>query len=302
VLVLFEDLHWADASSLELLDKTLGMLRTLPVLLVVSFRPEFRPSWLGLAIATLITLARLTDEQSAQLAELTVVDRVLSPSVIARIVSRSDGVPLFIEALAKAVLENAGTAHASSAPVEVPATLQSSLIARLDRLPTAKVVAQVGAVIGREFAHALLTSVAQMPDSQVEHGIESLVASGLAFCRGTLPDAAYSTLLRRQRQALHERIGRAIEELWPETLDTKPELLAHHFTPPRATRRTAAGRGRTCPSPFGHAMHRCGRTRSIAMSSSRTWPMNDPGTLRTRTAALHLHGLLAHWPEVVTAD
>jgi len=242
VLVLFEDLHWADASSLELLNKMLGMLRTLPVLLVVSFRLEFRPPWLELAIATTITLARLTDEQSAQLAERTVVDRDLSPAVIARIVSRSDGVPLFIEELTKAVLENAGTGRPSSDPVEVPATLQSSLIARLDRLPTAKMVAQVGAVIGREFAHALLTSVAQMPDSQLEHGIESLVASGLAFCRGTLPDAlytfkhalvrdaAYSTLLRKQRQALHERIGRAIEELWPETLDTKPELLAHHFT------------------------------------------------------------------------
>ena len=130
----------------------------------------------------------------------------------------------------------------NAAPLEVPATLQASLIARLDRLPAAKQVAQIGAVIGREFAHTLLAAVAQMPEAQLAHGIDTLVASGLAFRRGVPPDAvytfkhalvrdaAYNTLLRSQRQELHARIGRALEEHFPEIVDTQPELLAHHFT------------------------------------------------------------------------
>jgi class 3 adenylate cyclase len=192
VLMLFEDAHWADASSLELLDQTINRLANLPALLVVSFRPEFRPPWVGLAFASLITLRRLTQRQAAELAERTVVERTLTPALLNRIVTQADGVPLFIEELAKAVLEGAEPSSSSTVALEVPPTLQASLIARLDRLPEAKQIGQIGAVIGREFGHTLLASVAGMPEAQLMHGIEMLVASGLAFRRGLPPDAVYS--------------------------------------------------------------------------------------------------------------
>jgi tetratricopeptide (TPR) repeat protein len=242
LLMLFEDAHWADASSLELLDKAVGMLTSLPILLVVSLRPEFQPPWVGLAVASLIPLRRLTQKQAAQLAERTVLERKLSATLLERIVTQADGVPLFIEELTKAVLEGAGQLVDDEAPLEVPATLQASLIARLDRLPAAKQVAQIGAVIGREFTHVLLAAVATIPEAQLTHGIETLVASGLAFRRGTaedadymfkhalVRDAAYSTLLRSQRQELHARIGTTLEGHFPETAETQPELLAHHFS------------------------------------------------------------------------
>ncbi len=241
VVILFEDAHWADASSLELLDKAVGMLTNLPVLLVMSYRPEFQPPWVGLAVTSVITLRRLTQKQAAQLAERIAVEQVLPPALRERIVAQSDGVPLFIEELTKAVVESAAQTDSTSTPL-VPATLQGSLIARLDRLPAAKQVAQVGAVIGREFTHTLLTAVADMPEEQLAQGIDMLVKSGLAFCRGVPPnadytfkhalvrDAAYSTLLRSQRQELHARIGKAHEEHFPEAVAKKPELLAHHFT------------------------------------------------------------------------
>ena len=241
VVILFEDAHWADASSLELLDKAVGLLTNLPVLLVMSHRPEFQPPWVGLAVTSVITLRRLTQRQAAQLAERIAAERVLPSALRERIVAQSDGVPLFIEELTKAVVESAAQPDSTSTPL-VPATLQGSLIARLDRLPAAKQVAQIGAVIGREFAHTLLTTVADMPEKQLEQGIDMLLESGLAFCRGVPPnadytfkhalvrDAAYSTLLRSQRQELHARIGKAHEEHFPETVAKKPELLAHHFT------------------------------------------------------------------------
>jgi class 3 adenylate cyclase/predicted ATPase len=241
LLMLFEDAHWADASSLELLDRTIGQLTNLPVLLVVSFRPEFRPPWVGLALASLITLRRLTQKQAALLAERVVVERVLSPTLLDRILTQADGVPLFIEELTKAMLEGTERSGNDAVPQQVPATLQASLISRLDRIPAAKQVAQIGAVIGREFGHALLADVAMMPEAQLAEGIDTLVASGLAFRRGVAPDAdytfkhalvrdaAYGTVLRSQRQELHARIGKSLEEHFPAIVDTQPELLAHHF-------------------------------------------------------------------------
>ena len=242
VLMLFEDAHWADASSLELLDKVVGLLTNLPILLIVSHRPDFHPPWVGLAVANLITLRRLTQKQAAQLAERVVVEQVLSPTLLDRIVTRADGVPLFIEELTKAVLENAEKSDNTAAPLEVPATLQASLIARLDRLPAAKQVAQIGSVIGREFTHALLIAVAEMPEGQVAYGIDTLVASGLAFRRGMAPDAdytfkhalvrdaTYSTLLRSQRQELHGRIGKGLKNVFRRSPVPNRRLLAHHFT------------------------------------------------------------------------
>ncbi len=241
VLMLFEDAHWADASTLGLLDWTIGQLTNLPVLFVVSFRPEFRPPWAGLAVASLITLKRLTQGQAAKLAAEIMVERTLSSRLLEQIVSQTDGVPLFIEELTKAVLEGAEQPDGQFARLKVPTTLQASLIARFDRLPAAKQVAQVGAAIGREFAHTLLAAVAKIPEAQLTHGIDTLVASGLAFQRGVPPDAvytfkhalvrdaAYNTLLRGPRKELHASIGSAIEEQFPEIGDMQPEILAHHF-------------------------------------------------------------------------
>jgi class 3 adenylate cyclase/predicted ATPase len=242
VLILFEDAHWADASSLELLDKMTDVLTDLPVLLIVSFRPEFQPAWVDLAHASLLTLRRLSQQETSQLIELIAVERLLSPALFARIIAQTDGVPLFIEELTRAVLERAEQSSDKASPLEIPSTLQASLIARLDRLSDAKQIAQIGAVIGREFTHTLLAFAAQLPQAQLAHGIDALVQSGLAFRRGAPPDAvytfkhalvrdaAYGTLLRSQRQELHARIGSAIEEHFPEIVDTQPELLAHHLT------------------------------------------------------------------------
>lgn len=240
VLMLFEDAHWADASSLELLYQVVGLLTDLPILVVVSFRPEFQPPWVGHAIASLITLRRLTHKQAERLAQRVLIERALSPDLLERVVMQTDGVPLFIEELTKAVQEDAKQPCSNAAALEVPATLQASLIARLDRLPAAKQIAQIGAVIGREFAETLLAAVANMPEAQLAQGLEILVASGLAFRHGLQPDAvytfkhalvrdaAYSTLLRSQRQELHARIAEELEKHFPEFVDTQPELLAHH--------------------------------------------------------------------------
>ncbi|MEA2790420.1 MAG: hypothetical protein QOG73_2826 [Acetobacteraceae bacterium] len=249
LLMLFEDAHWADASSLELLDKVIDLLADLPVLLIISMRPEFQAPWVGLSQASLITLNRLTQKHAAQLAAQVVTDQVLSPALLERIVTQTDGVPLFIEELTKAVLEGAVRSDSQAAPLGVPATLQASLIARLDRLPAAKQVAQIGAVIGREFSYTLLVAVAKIPEPQLANGIETLVESGLTFRRGTAPDAvytfkhalvrdaAYSTLLRSQRQELHAHIANAFEEQFPEVVETQPEILAHHFAQAGAVER-----------------------------------------------------------------
>jgi class 3 adenylate cyclase len=241
LLMLFEDAHWADASTLELLDKTIGQLWDLPILLIVSFRTEFQPPWADRAFTSLITLQRLTQIQAAQLAGRIAVGPSLDPSLLDRIVTQTDGVPLFIEELTKAVLEDAERSDKNAATLKVPASLQASLTARLDRLPEAKRVAQIGAVIGRDFAHTLLIAVAKSPEAHLAYGISALVASGMAFQRGTPPDAVYSfkhalvrdaiynTLLRSQQQTLHALTAGALEEGFPAIVDAQPELLGHHY-------------------------------------------------------------------------
>ena len=167
VLVLCEDAQWADPSSLELLDALLGRLGQLPILLVISYRTEFSAPWIGRPGASLILLNRLTHQESAALATQVTAERVLASAALERIITQTDGVPLFIEELTKAVLEASADAEGMTLPLMVPSTLQASLMARLDRLPVAKQVAQIGAVIGREFTHRLLAAVAHI--SQAEY-------------------------------------------------------------------------------------------------------------------------------------
>ncbi len=239
LLVLAEDVHWADPSSLELLDKMIGLLSDLPILLIVSFRPEFVPPWDGHPNATLITLNRLNRGDAERLATEIMVGRALPQALLDRIVIQSDGVPLFIEELTRSVLENVESYAGSPALLTVPETLQALITARLDRLPAAKRVAQIGAAIGREFSQSLLAAVTKIPDKQIVNGLGELVGHGLASRRGELADAIYTfkhalvqeaiydSLLRRRRAEIHARIVEAAESDVSLGM-TEPGLLGYH--------------------------------------------------------------------------
>ncbi|TJV38591.1 MAG: adenylate/guanylate cyclase domain-containing protein, partial [Mesorhizobium sp.] len=246
VLMLFEDVHWIDPSSRELLDLVIERVPRLPVLLLLTFRPEFQPPWTGQSHVTVLVLNRLDRREGAALVQRVVGTGDLPSDVVAEIIERTDGVPLFVEELTKAVLEsgNARTvlSRAAATVLNVPATLHASLMARLDRLGSAaKEVAQVGAVLGRELSYELLAAVAQRNAAELDGALDQLVSAGLVFCRGTRPlatylfkhalvqDAAYGTLLRAKRQELHKRVADVLEEKWTEITEAQPELLAHHF-------------------------------------------------------------------------
>jgi class 3 adenylate cyclase/predicted ATPase/DNA polymerase III delta prime subunit len=245
VLMLYEDVHWIDPSSRELLDLVIERVPRSRVLLLVTFRPEFQPPWTGQAHVTNLVLNRLDRREGAALVQRVVGSGGLPSDVVAEIIERTDGVPLFVEEMAKALQEagNASTVLSRTAATasNVPATLHASLMARLDRLGSAaKEVAQVGAVLGREFSYELLAEVAQRNAAELNVALDQLVAAGLAFCRGVAPqatylfkhalvqDAAYGTLLRGKRQELHRRVAEALVENWSEIVETQPELLAHH--------------------------------------------------------------------------
>jgi class 3 adenylate cyclase len=238
LLMLFEDAHWADPSTHELLDLTVGRFPILRALLVITFRPEFQAPWIGQARVTSLTLNRLDRTESAELTGLVTGEQMLPCEVLDRIVTQADGVPLFIEELSKTVLESAVDTSGTAQALGVPSTLQASLLARLDRLPDAKRVAQIGAVLGREFTHELISAVADLPAPTLRNGLDQLVASGLVHRRGEPPnaiyrfkhalvqEAVYSTLLRRLRQQAHGRIADALSPR-PEV---EPEFIAHHLT------------------------------------------------------------------------
>jgi class 3 adenylate cyclase len=246
VLLIFEDLHWIDPSSREFLDLLLPRIDRLPVLLMATFRAEFQPPWIGLPHVTAITLNRLGRHDGASLVKrLTGNAHALPPDMIAEIVERTDGVPLFVEEMTKAVLEAGAdlTASVPSARLGVPATLQASLMARLDRLGAeAKSVAQIGAAIGREFSYELAVAAGELSDGPLRDALRRLVDAGLVFQRGEPPnaeylfkhalvrDAAYGSLLRRTRQHLHARIAAALEARFPDRAGREPEALARHFS------------------------------------------------------------------------
>ena len=258
VLMVFEDAHWIDPTSRELLDLTTDRVRRLPVLLVITFRPEFQPPWGGRSHVTSLALNRLGEREGEALVHKLAGNAALTAEIVAEIVERTDGVPLFVEELTKAVLESAAQGDrvaavlvtTSPAALSVPATLHASLMARLDRLgPLAKEVAQIGAVLGREFAYELIEPVAQRPEREMQAALDQLGEAGLLFCRGTAPhasylfkhalvqDAAYSTLLRGRRQELHGRVAAVLEQHFADLVERQPELLAHHLTAAGATER-----------------------------------------------------------------
>jgi len=235
VLMVFEDAHWVDPTSRELLDLTVERVRNLPVLLIVTFRPEFQPPWTGQPQVTMLALNRLDRRDRTALVEQIAGREALPNEVVAQISERADGVPLFVEELTKSVLE-------SGVPlVGIPTTLHDSLMARLDRLGSVRQVAQIGAAIGREFSYALLRDVSRLPEDELQAALARLVASELVSQRGTPPDAVYAfkhamvqdaahgSLLRTARQQLHAHIAEALETHLPEIMDSQPELLAQHY-------------------------------------------------------------------------
>jgi len=235
VLMVFEDAHWIDPTSRELLDLTVERVRSLPVLLIVTFRPEFQPPWAGQPQVTMLALNRLDRRDRTALVAQIAGSNALPNEVIEQIAERTDGVPLFVEELTKSVLES------GVSPVGIPTTLHDSLMARLDRLASVRLVAQIGAAIGREFSYPLLHAVSRLPDDELQAALARLVASELVFQRGMPPDAVYSfkhalvqdaahgSLLRSSRQQLHAQIAEALEAHSPELMDTQPELLAQHY-------------------------------------------------------------------------
>ncbi|WP_342725606.1 BTAD domain-containing putative transcriptional regulator [Bradyrhizobium sp. B097] len=248
VLVVFEDIHWIDPTSLELLDLIVDRASTIPALVVITCRPEFTPSWIGRPQVTLLALNRLSLAQRAEMIAAVAGGKALPLEVAEQIVDRADGVPLFIEELTKTVVESGFLVEANdryaltgpAAALSIPSTLQGSLIARLDRLPETREVVQIGAALGRSFSHELISAVAQMPQQQVDDALARLGSAELIFRRGAPPDAAYTfkhalvqdvaygTLSRNQRHLLHERIIRTLEQQFPDTVAAQPALLAHH--------------------------------------------------------------------------
>ncbi|MBM7484460.1 MULTISPECIES: adenylate/guanylate cyclase domain-containing protein [Bradyrhizobium] len=250
VFVIVEDVHWADPTSLELLTMTLEHLPRLRGLLLITARPEFTPPWPGHAHVTTISLTRLNRRNGAALIERVTAGKTLPEEVMDQILARTDGVPLFVEELTKTVLEtgllNEQDDHyvlnRPLPPMAIPTSLHASLMARLDRLAPVREVAQIGAVVGREFSYELLSTVAGLSKERLEEALAQLVRSELIFCRGEIPqaiytfkhalvrDAAYSGLLKSRRAALHAAIAGAFEQRFPDLVETQPETLAHHLT------------------------------------------------------------------------
>jgi class 3 adenylate cyclase/predicted ATPase len=250
ILMIFEDAHWSDPTSLEALGRAVDRIATLPVLLLITFRPEFEPPWIGQPHVTALTLSRLARRDVEAMIDLVAGNKPLRADIRQDIIERTDGIPLFVEEMTKAVLEaeshSAAERTIAAVPsplLPVPATLHASLMARLDRLGgPAKEVAQIGAAIGREFGHATLAAVMRKPEAELQSALQRLVVAGLLFRRGVPPhgmylfkhalvqDAAYGTLLRESRRALHAHIADTLENQFAEIAENQPEVIARHCT------------------------------------------------------------------------
>jgi tetratricopeptide (TPR) repeat protein len=250
ILLLFEDAHWADATSLELLDLTVERMRQLPVLALFTFRPEFEPPWVGLPNVGTLTLGRLDHNDVESMVAQVTGGRVLPAEVLKQIVAKTDGNPLFVEELTKAVLEAGILVEDAKGyrldgplpPFAIPATLQDSLMARLDRRAPVREIAQIGAAIGREFSYSLVHALVGRDETALKYALAQLEQAELVFRRGEPPeavysfkhalvrDAAYESLLKSRRHQLHGQIARALEERFPDVVASEPEIVARHFT------------------------------------------------------------------------
>jgi class 3 adenylate cyclase/predicted ATPase len=260
VVMVFEDAHWIDPTSRELLELAVERVRTLPVLLIVTFRPEFQPPWTGQSQVSMLALNRLDRRNRTVLVEQIAGGKPLPDDVVEQIAGRTDGVPLFVEELTKSVLESGllreepdrYVLDRALPPFAIPTTLHDSLMARLDRLASVRLVAQIGAAIGREFSYELLRAVSRLPEDELQAALARLVASELVFQRGTPPDAVYafkhalvqdaahSSLLRSSRQQLHAQIAAALETHSPELMESEPEIFAQHYAEAGLVEKSAA--------------------------------------------------------------
>jgi TOMM system kinase/cyclase fusion protein len=249
VCFVMEDLHWADASTLEWLSLLTDQVSTARLLVLLTFRPDFRPPWAGRSHLHHLTLSRLSHKQAEAMVERITGDKALPAEVRQQLVTRTDGVPLFVEELTKMVLESGLVKEREDRyeltdalpPLAIPITLHDSLMARLDRLETAKQVVQLGAVVGREFAYGMMRAVAPVDEATLQQELARLVDAELLYQRGLPPqakyvfkhaliqEAAYQSLLRSTRQRYHQHIAQVLEEQFPETATTEPEVLAHHY-------------------------------------------------------------------------
>jgi class 3 adenylate cyclase/predicted ATPase len=248
VLMVFEDAHWSDPTTRESLDLLVERVPALRVLVIITFRPEFVAPWVGRPHVKLLSLSRLPPQQRGEMITHVTGGKLLPREIVDQIIDRTDGVPLFIEELTKAVVESdvltdAGDRYSLTGPVvplTIPTTLHASLLARLDRLAPTREVAQIASALGRQFSHELISAVAQMPQHRVDEALAQLVSAELVFRRGTPPDAeyifkhalvqdaAYSTLLRGRRQQLHGRIATTMESQFPEIVAGEPQVMAQH--------------------------------------------------------------------------
>ena len=250
VLLLFEDAHWADPTSLELLDLVTERIRHRPILVVITFRTEFEPPWAGLPGVTWLVLRRLDPFHVRAIVGHQIEGRALPADVMEQIIAKTDGVPLFIEELTKAVMESGLLVDGAEGyhldgpipPLAIPTTLQDSLIARLDRLAPVKEIAQVGAAIGRDFSYTLLRGIVSRDAVAFDTALAQLEAAELVTRRGEPPeavyifkhalvrDAAHASMLKSRRQVLHRRIADVLREDFPAVVETEPETIAHHLT------------------------------------------------------------------------
>jgi class 3 adenylate cyclase/predicted ATPase len=250
VLLIFEDAHWIDPTTQELLDMIVPLVADYPILLVITFRPEYAPPWHGLSHLVPLTLTRLGRAEAITMVERVTGGKSLPEEVLDQIVAKIDGVPLFVEELTKTVLEadlliDQGEDYVLDGPLPplaIPSTLQDSLMARLDRLSPVKEIAQIGACIGREFSYQLLTAVSKKSKGQLDDALNELLASDLVHSRGRRPemsyifkhalvqDVAYGSLLKSRCREIHAMIGQVLEHEFPRIIETEPELIAHHYS------------------------------------------------------------------------
>ena len=244
----WEDLHWADPSSLEFLSLLIEQIPTTKLLLVLTFRPEFTSPWKLRSHISQLTLNRLGKKQVEAMIERAATGNKLSAEVIEQIRLKTDGVPLFVEELTKSVIESVASRESRESPrsaplqLAIPATLQEALLARLDRLSSARQIAQLGATLGREFSYELLHAVASVSEVDLQTALAKLVEAEILYRRGIgeqaryffkhalIQDTAYQSLLKSTRQQYHQQIARILEERFPDTKEAQPELLAHHYT------------------------------------------------------------------------
>ena len=275
LLTVWEDVHWADPSTLDLLGQLIDQAPTVPLLIVLTYRPEFTPPWPARSHVRPLPLSRLERPQIEVLAVRLAGGKALPAEVVEHIVQKTDGVPLFVEEMTKAVLGSSvlraeGDRYTLTGPlseVSIPASCTKSLMARLDRLPTLREVAQMGAVLGREFAYEMLRAIAALDEPRLREGLGRLVEAELLYQRGRPPrsryifkhaliqDAAYQSLLRRTRQQYHRQVAELLESNFADTVEASPELVAHTIARPACRRRRhcmAAGRrdGRQSDRPI----------------------------------------------------